>query len=263
MTQLGSVAESMRKCADVAEHFSQVIMHLGPNAPLPPVPQFHTLPMPDPKHMSLAPPSITVSTNGKRKAQSAADGEVKKKKVRKPRDPDAPKRPPSSYLLFQNEVRQAMKQANPGMANHEILTTISQRWASMTPEEKDTYNKRQELAKAQYAEKKTAYDALRGPVAEVPSPSGEALTTSSPTVAPAVSPPLLKAVKAAEPTAVVADSPTSDESSSEDDTSDPSESSSEDAEEDEQPVQKKAKKGTASKAPPPSLKKETRKKTKN
>jgi transcriptional regulator HMO1 len=130
----------MRKCADIAEHFSQVIMHLGPNTALPPIPQFHTLPMPDPKQMVAAPPPTTtmsVSTNGKRKAQLTADGETKKRKVKKLRDPEAPKRPPSSYLLFQNEVRQAMKRANPGMANHEILTSISQRWAAMTPEEKD------------------------------------------------------------------------------------------------------------------------------
>lgn len=188
MTQLGSVAESMRKCADFAEHFSQVIMHLGPNAPMPPVPQFHTLPMPDPKQMSIAPPTISVSTNGKRKAQSAADGDLKKKKVKKARDPEAPKRPPSSYLLFQNEVRQAMKQANPGMANHEILTTISQRWASMTAEEKDTYNERQKLAKEQYALQKTAYDARRGPAADALSPP-EAV--SSPAIAPLPLPPVV------------------------------------------------------------------------
>jgi hypothetical protein len=137
MGQLSSVADSMRKCADVAEHFSQVIAHLGPNATMPPIPQFNTLPMADPKQMAPLLSTAPAPANGKRKAQTTPDGEAKKRKVKKPRDPDAPKRPASSYLLFQNEVRQAMKKANPGMANHEILTTISQRWAAMTPEEKD------------------------------------------------------------------------------------------------------------------------------
>ena len=53
----------------------------------------------------------------------------KKGAAAKPRGPDVPQCPPSSYLLFQNYVRQAMKKANSAMANHEILTKISQRWA--------------------------------------------------------------------------------------------------------------------------------------
>jgi len=53
------------------------------------------------------------------------------------------------------------------MANHEILTNISQRWAEMSPEEKETYNRRQEEAKAVYKKEKTEYDAMKAGV-EVP-----------------------------------------------------------------------------------------------
>lgn len=130
-------------------------------------------------------PAVPTQPNGvgKRKSDHIQDGEVtRRKRVKKPRDPDAPKRPPSSYLLFQNEVRQAMKKANPTMANHEILTSISQRWAEMSPEEKEvchrrvewqsrfffdrssspqTYNRRQEAAKAVYKQEKDAYDAMK------------------------------------------------------------------------------------------------------
>lgn len=146
------------------------------------------------KQMMPPPPQLPVVSAqpngvGKRKSVHIQDGEgTKRKRVKKPRDPDAPKRPPSSYLLFQNEVRQAMKKANPAMANHEILTTISQRWAEMSPEEKDvchrrvesrsyaffdhsslpqTYNRRQEAAKAVYKQEKDAYDAMKAGV-EVP-----------------------------------------------------------------------------------------------
>jgi len=141
MTQLNTVAESMRKCADIADHFAQTVAHMGPNGGFPPLPQFNApmidmskmvQPLPPPPEPTQAPP-----TNGKRKAATLVDGETKKRKAKKPRDPDMPKRPASSYLLFQNEVRQAMKKNNPGMANHEILSTISQRWANMTAEEKE------------------------------------------------------------------------------------------------------------------------------
>lgn len=147
MGQLGSMSDAMRKCADIADHFSQIVAHLGPAPngafPPPPMPQFNPAHMPDMRivqqqqQQPLPQPPAPVAPAGKRKAAVLADGEVKKKKVKKVRDPDMPKRPASSYLLFQNEVRQAMKQQNPGMANHEILTTISGRWAHMTLEEKD------------------------------------------------------------------------------------------------------------------------------
>jgi len=260
MSQLSSVADSMRKCADIADHFSQVVAHLGPNGTLPPMPHFHNGPMADMSKMGPPPQTAVVPTpaNGKRKAQSMADGVVKKKKVKKPRDPDAPKRPPSSYLLFQNEVRQAMKKANPGMANHEILTTISQRWASMTPEEKDTYHKRQEVAKAHYTQEKTAYDARRVLASDevIEAQAAAPATTLSPVIVHA--PPPSAAIKPEKaPVPIVADTSTSDEDdSSEGETS---ESDSSDEEDDEaQPVQKKAKKATTSKQP--TAKKETRKK---
>jgi hypothetical protein len=143
------------------------------------------------KQMMPPPPQLPVvptQPNGvsKRKSDHTQEGEViKRRRVKKPRDPDAPKRPPSSYLLFQNEVRQAMKKANPSMANHEILTSISQRWAQMSPEEKEvgadmsvhqvassnrsfshqTYSRRQEEAKVVYKKEKTEYDALKAGVA--------------------------------------------------------------------------------------------------
>jgi len=145
----------MRKCAEISDQYAHVLHGLGPAtlqviqpmppmgspfAPGPPMGVNHQLNM---KQMMPPPPQLPVvpsQPNGvaKRKADHTQEGEgPKRRRVKKPRDPDAPKRPPSSYLLFQNEVRQAMKKANPSMANHEILTTISQRWAAMNPEEKE------------------------------------------------------------------------------------------------------------------------------
>ena len=61
----------------------------------------------------------------------------KRKRVAKtPKDPDAPKRPASSYLLFQNELRTQLKEENPNMHHNELVKHISARWASMTAEDK-------------------------------------------------------------------------------------------------------------------------------
>jgi hypothetical protein len=67
------------------------------------------------------------------------DGKAKKEKVKrvpKPKDPNAPKRPPSAYLIFQNAMREEMKAAHPEFSYSEILKEISARWAKISPEEK-------------------------------------------------------------------------------------------------------------------------------
>ena len=81
-----------------------------------------------PAGIAMVPPST-----GKRKSRGDADG----KKTRKKKDPLAPKRPPSSYLLFQNEVRSELKKTHPGMPNNELLGMISKQWSEMSQEEKE------------------------------------------------------------------------------------------------------------------------------
>ena len=154
LNHLNSLSDVMRKCAEISDQYAHVLHGLGPATlqviqPMPPMgspfaagPPMGAAPQLNVKQMMPPPqlPVVPVQPNGvgKRKADHGQEGEVtKRKRVKRPRDPDAPKRPPSSYLLFQNEVRQAMKRANPAMANHEILTNISQRWAGMSPEEKE------------------------------------------------------------------------------------------------------------------------------
>jgi len=154
LTHLNSLSDAMRKCADISDQYAHVLHGLGPATlqviqPMPPMgspfatgppmgvgPQLNMKQMMPPQQLSVVP--VQPNGVGKRKADHTQDGEViKRKRVKKPRDPDAPKRPASSYLLFQNEVRQAMKKANPAMANHEILTNISRRWQGMTAQEKE------------------------------------------------------------------------------------------------------------------------------
>ena len=161
LNHLNSLSDVMRKCAEISDQYAHVLHGLGPATlqviqPMPPMgspfaagPPMGANPQLNMKQMMPPPqlPVVPAQPNGvgKRKADHGQEGEgTKRKRVKKPRDPDAPKRPPSSYLLFQNEVRQAMKKANPAMANHEILTNISQRWAGMSPEEKEVCPRRVE-----------------------------------------------------------------------------------------------------------------------
>lgn len=78
---------------------------------------------------------------GKRKAsaleaETTVDGK-KKRAPRKPKDPNAPKRPASSYLLFQNDIRADLKSKFPDLSNSDLLRMISERWAAMSEADKE------------------------------------------------------------------------------------------------------------------------------
>lgn len=56
---------------------------------------------------------------------------------RPPRDPAAPKRNMSAYLLYQNAMRDTFKQQNPGMTFGQLSKYTSAMYAEMPQEEKD------------------------------------------------------------------------------------------------------------------------------
>ncbi|TFK22190.1 HMG-box [Coprinopsis marcescibilis] len=87
-----------------------------------------------------------------------ADTGKKRKRVVKPKDPNAPKRPASSYILFQNDVRNDLRKENPTLTNPELLALISDKWKNMTEEEKDRYNQTMLKMKQEYSEAKNRYD---------------------------------------------------------------------------------------------------------
>ncbi|KAI0346948.1 HMG-box [Trametopsis cervina] len=144
---LGAVAETMRNCATIAEQFAQLI---GP------IPYHPALTLPNGPIPHMQPPPPLDTPGGKRKR----NGEEKTRRKAKPRDPNAPKRPPSSYLLFQNEVRSEIKAKNPNIPNNELLNLIAKAWSEMPKEQKDAYEHRQKAAKDTYLADKAAYETL-------------------------------------------------------------------------------------------------------
>lgn len=69
-------------------------------------------------------------------AAPAKKVKVKEPKEKKIKDPNAPKRPPSAYILYQNDVRDTIRQENPGIVYKDVLTAVSERWKGMTDEQK-------------------------------------------------------------------------------------------------------------------------------
>jgi len=145
IASLSSVAEQMRHCANVADQFAQMLTQTPFGA------------------------SLTVHAGSKRLGTEEEDieGGVKKRRIasRKARDPDAPKRAASSYIFFQNDLRQELRKQHPDITSSEIMSRVKKQWAEMTPEQKAPYEHLQAEAKQKWETEKRAYDERRGIVA--------------------------------------------------------------------------------------------------
>ncbi|EKM75740.1 hypothetical protein AGABI1DRAFT_116212 [Agaricus bisporus var. burnettii JB137-S8] len=132
-----SLTENFRKCAEMSESFARALKDASDDD------------------------IRALSNTHKRKADVALDDDEapkKRKRNAKPKDPNAPKRPASSYILFQNEIRKQLKDQHPELTNAELLNMISDIWKKMSEDEKATYHKLVEDAKERYSQDKKAYD---------------------------------------------------------------------------------------------------------
>ncbi|XP_037005537.2 high mobility group protein B4 [Artibeus jamaicensis] len=84
---------------------------------------------------------------------------VGKKKKRRKRDPQAPRRPPSSFLLFCKDHYAQLKKENPTWSVVQVAKASGKMWAVTTDAEKQPYEQRAALLRAQYQEELKAYRA--------------------------------------------------------------------------------------------------------
>jgi hypothetical protein len=68
--------------------------------------------------------------------QGTAEGTAKKSKKRV-RDPNAPKHPLSSYLLFARDNRAAVKESRPELTPTEVAVELGRMWRELSVEQKD------------------------------------------------------------------------------------------------------------------------------
>eukprot|EP00549_Striatella_unipunctata_P004838 CAMPEP_0118674126 /NCGR_PEP_ID=MMETSP0800-20121206/712_1 /TAXON_ID=210618 ORGANISM="Striatella unipunctata, Strain CCMP2910" /NCGR_SAMPLE_ID=MMETSP0800 /ASSEMBLY_ACC=CAM_ASM_000638 /LENGTH=264 /DNA_ID=CAMNT_0006569281 /DNA_START=197 /DNA_END=991 /DNA_ORIENTATION=+ len=71
-------------------------------------------------------------------------------KVKTERDPNAPKRCVSAYLLYQNAMREQFKNENPGMTFGQLAKYTSHMYKSLTPHEKAHWEEQSAADKARY-----------------------------------------------------------------------------------------------------------------
>jgi len=79
------------------------------------------------------------------------------RKLKLPRDPTAPKRNMSAYLLYQNGMRNQFKAQNPGMTFGQLSKYTSAMYSEMQPAEKEAWNAQAGADKARYLHELTIY----------------------------------------------------------------------------------------------------------
>jgi hypothetical protein len=85
--------------------------------------------------LPAAVPAVSPGHPG-RKSMSKEEKSAKKKERKLNRDPNEPKRPPSAYLLFQNEVREDMRARHPDLVYADVLGKVSEAWKSLSDEQR-------------------------------------------------------------------------------------------------------------------------------
>lgn len=104
--------------------------------------------------------TIDATVAGKKRGRVPKEG----KKVK---DPNAPKRPATSYIMFQNDVREDLRQKNPGLpykgklksfvvcpSTHlsplELLGKVSEAWQALADDQKKQYQDAADVNMAKY-----------------------------------------------------------------------------------------------------------------
>ncbi|CEQ38893.1 SPOSA6832_00359 [Sporobolomyces salmonicolor] len=101
------------------------------------------------------------------------EGEGKKRKrgpnkEKKVKDPNAPKRPASAYIEYQNSVRDEYRRKYPDLPYAEVLKKIGLVWQAMSDEQKKPWNDITDGKRVVYAEEKKNYESVHGPPQTVP-----------------------------------------------------------------------------------------------
>ncbi|XP_004449806.2 high mobility group protein B4 [Dasypus novemcinctus] len=80
-----------------------------------------------------------------------------KRKRRRKRDPQAPRRPPSSFILFCHDHYPQMKKDNPNWSVVQMAKASGKMWSARTDAEKQPYEERAAFLRAKYREELATY----------------------------------------------------------------------------------------------------------
>ena len=87
----------------------------------------------------------------------ADDAKDKKKK----KDPNAPKRPTSAFMLYSVKMRPIIKEEKPGISFGELGKLVGERWRALSSEEKSEFEAIAKKDKERYNNEMAAYEGMK------------------------------------------------------------------------------------------------------
>lgn len=214
VNKLAEVSANMRQAASLADAFALSVAHLFPG--------------------TVTAPQPTAVVTGKKRGRAPKEG----KRVK---DPNAPKRPATSYIMFQNDIRDELRRKHPELPYKELLGKVSEAWAGLGEDQKKAYQNVADSNMAKYNRAVVDYKgSLNGHAVAAATSATPEVDEEEEEEEEDVAPPPSKKSKAAVPAPVPAT-----ESSDED--SDAASSASEESDEAPPPPPVKAPKPTSSK----------------
>ena len=97
----------------------------------------------------------------KKKAKTNSGSPAAKKKEK---DPNAPKRPLSTYMIFSAEMRAKVKEENPDFSITDVAKELGVRWKAVTGDEKEKYEELAKKDKERYEREMEEYKKTGGKV---------------------------------------------------------------------------------------------------
>lgn len=86
-----------------------------------------------------------------------SEGGTKPVGLKRPKDPNAPKQPVPAYLVYQNEVREAMRAQFPTHTPTELVKEISETWRALPGAERQRYKDEAKIKLDQWTKEVAAY----------------------------------------------------------------------------------------------------------
>jgi len=120
VNKLVEMSNNMRQAANLADAFAQSLAQMFPE-------------------IVVAPQPVASKKRGR-----------VPKEGKKVKDPNAPKRPATSYIMFQNDVRDDLRQKNPGLPYKELLGKVSEAWQALADDQKKQYQDAADVNMAKY-----------------------------------------------------------------------------------------------------------------
>ena len=111
--------------------------------------------------VTAATASAAIAGGGETDDVGGAAAGKKRKKDRKPKDPNAPKRPLSSYLLFCVPERKKLSASNPEMKGRAVMAELGRRWGLLPEDQKKPFKDEAEKLAAAHAVAVQAYKATK------------------------------------------------------------------------------------------------------